>query len=165
MDSSAPKPQVSQAARPTPIMPPAPAQSRPALAASVYPCLESLDIPERDKQWITRTYSEDIVRNAIEWLLSPQTKVTTTQVQALKFACSEGLSRPVPRPKKLSVMEIVNLNFKKFEFYNGAEFFMTDEYIAFVRGNKNEKVELSKLNIYKLQALCSNFQIPLKMAA
>jgi len=57
--------------------------------AFIYADLEAIDIPEKDKIEISRRYDGETVRKAIVWATSPQTKVTTTLVQAIKWACKE----------------------------------------------------------------------------
>lgn len=60
----------------------------------IYPCLMDIDIPQADRVWITRHHQEDVVKNAIEWSTHPQTKISTTLVQAIKWACSKKPQTP-----------------------------------------------------------------------
>jgi phage replication O-like protein O len=64
----------------------------------IYSCLEQIEIPQSEKEWITSRYPEDTVKNAIGWSQHPQTKITTTLVKAIKWACQE---RPeIPKAKE-----------------------------------------------------------------
>lgn len=70
----------------------------------IHPCLEGVDIPIKEKIWITKKYhDEECVKNAIEWATNPQTEVTTTLVQAIKWACRE--SPEIPKSKLASYQE------------------------------------------------------------
>lgn len=53
----------------------------------VYPVLESVDIPIKDKEEISQKYSIESVDHAIKWALHPQTKLNKGLVQAIKWAC------------------------------------------------------------------------------
>lgn len=76
---------------------------------NIHPCLESVDIPSKEKIWLTKKYDEETVKNAIAWATSPQTKINTTLTQAIKWACAE---RPeMPLDSKASVKE--NKDFAK----------------------------------------------------
>jgi phage replication O-like protein O len=81
----------------------------------IYECLDPIDIPRPDKIEITTRYGEDAVKNAIEWVKSPHTKITTTLVQAIKWACKN--SPEIPKEKKDLVAENRSLAQK----YDGLE--------------------------------------------
>lgn len=69
----------------------------------IYADLRKLNISEKDKIEITRRYDGQTVRKAIAWATSPQTKITTTLVKALKWACRE---RPeMPKSEESSIKE------------------------------------------------------------
>ena len=66
--------------------------------AEIYPCLESIEIPEKEKEWLTKTHDEEAVQYAIAWATHPQTKIDTTLVQVIKWACA---ARPeMPKDQK-----------------------------------------------------------------
>jgi phage replication O-like protein O len=68
---------------------------------TIYSCLESIDIPKKEKVWLTRTYDEETIQHAIAWATSDQTNIKTTLVQAIKWAC---LNRPeTPKDPKEQV--------------------------------------------------------------
>lgn len=54
---------------------------------TIYPELKEVDIPESDKIEITSRYARLVAKNAIEWATHPETKISTTLVQAIKWAC------------------------------------------------------------------------------
>lgn len=62
-----------------------------------YACLKEVPLdpnPGHDsyeKEWITKHYPEDTVKNALEWVRLNENKITTTLVQTLKWACEKGL--------------------------------------------------------------------------
>jgi hypothetical protein len=60
---------------------------KPAAAAVVFSCLNGKDITQKEKEWISRTYSEEIVKHAVAFTEAPQTKIATSYVQTLKWAC------------------------------------------------------------------------------
>jgi hypothetical protein len=62
--------------------------------SKIYPCLKDVEIDQAEKVWITSKYSEDIVKNAIAWAVNPQTKISTTLVKALKWACANKPAIP-----------------------------------------------------------------------
>lgn len=53
----------------------------------IYICLEPLDIPLKEKEWITRKYQESNVVHAVQWVTCPGRKVTSF-IAALKWACN-----------------------------------------------------------------------------
>lgn len=57
----------------------------------VYDCLVNVDIPAADKVEITKHYSEDTARNALEWAITNQNKIRSNMVAFLKMACQKGL--------------------------------------------------------------------------
>lgn len=142
-------------------------QERQSYAKNVQPercrwhsVLDKVDIPEADKVEITQRYSEDIVKNAIEWAQATKHKIKTTYVAYLKMACQKGLSVQNLPPPTLTPYEELKLNFKNYEEYNGATCYFTDEYIAFERGNNNRKVDLNEYFTWqKFQNLCDSFGI------
>ena len=60
----------------------------------IYECLKQIDIAKKEKIWITQRYDEKTVQDAIAWATSPQTKISKTLVQALKWACLVKLEVP-----------------------------------------------------------------------
>lgn len=69
--------------------------------AVIYECLESIDIPEKEKIWITQRYDEQTVQDAIAYATSPQTKITTTLVQTIKWACAEKPKMPKSKEEQI----------------------------------------------------------------
>ena len=52
----------------------------------IYDCLKDDPIPEREKEWLTKNRSEDDVKYAIKWADHPNTKISTTRIQVMKWA-------------------------------------------------------------------------------
>ncbi len=79
-------------------------QQQPVAASfKIYQCLELVQIPKKDKIEITERNLEIDVKNAIAWAGHPETKIKTTLVQAIKWACQ---NKPdVPKDKKCEVAE------------------------------------------------------------
>ena len=75
--------------------------------SKIYPELKKIDIPESDKIEISRRYSQEIIRKAIEWSIHPKTKINTTLAQALKWACQN--QPELPREKNDIIKENRNL--------------------------------------------------------
>lgn len=96
----------------------------------VYDCLKEIDIPKKEKVWLTRKHDEQTVKEAIAWATSPQTKISTTLAQALKWACQE---RPeIPKDPKSMIEE--NKNFAKgFDEYKNkyCEVHVLSKYVEF----------------------------------
>lgn len=61
----------------------------------IYPCLERIDIPDHEKAWLTKNYHEDDVIYAIAYATHPLTKIDTTLVQVIKWACSARPEMPL----------------------------------------------------------------------
>lgn len=56
-------------------------------AVSFYECLRKIDIPESEKIWISKTYDIKTVEHAITYATHPMTKIDTTLVRTIKWAC------------------------------------------------------------------------------
>jgi len=63
-------------------------QQQPPVVA-VFSVLENLGIAQSEKEWLSKNYDEATVTHAVAWATSPQTKITTTLAQAIKWACKE----------------------------------------------------------------------------
>jgi hypothetical protein len=68
----------------------------------IHEILEKVHIPLKDKIEITRRYSADAVKNAIEWATSPQTKIKESLVQAIKWACQNKPEVPKNKGDEIS---------------------------------------------------------------
>ena len=134
----------------------------------IYSDLKDIEIPEQEKIEITRRNSESVVKNAIAWATHPKNPPKKCLAASIKYACKHKYSADefTDAKKKLSAFEQVKQYFKHGEFYNNAECFVTNQYIAFQRGMRNESVPLDTFFSWnKLQGLCSNFQITIPGAA
>lgn len=127
----------------------------------IYACLESVDIPIHDKEEISRNfnYTEEIVKNAIEWATAPDNPPTKCLAASIKYACKYGIKLEVKKPK-LSVFQEMKLYFKNGEFYNEAECFLDDTGIAFMRTMKHGNINFDKFFSWnKFSDLCNDFGI------
>jgi hypothetical protein len=68
-----------------------------APAAAVFDCLKDLEIPQHDKLRICQTYDEATVQHAVAYCRHPETKIKTSLVQVLQWACKEKPALPVDK--------------------------------------------------------------------
>lgn len=68
----------------------------------IYDCLADVDIPDREKQWISSKYTYDAVQMAVAALNQPGFTPTKPKAAYLKWACKNGIG---PDPKKEDVIE------------------------------------------------------------
>lgn len=68
-----------------------------APAAVVFDCLKELGIPQHDKLRICKTYDEATVKQAVAYCLHPETKIKTSLVQVLQWACKEKPALPIDK--------------------------------------------------------------------
>ena len=81
----------------------------------IYACLEKIDIPEKEKRWVTAKYSEEDAKNALEWVLERKNDIKTTMVQFYKGSLK---NRPWEDEIKAHSNGVkVNLN-KKLSFHH-----------------------------------------------
>ena len=66
-------------------------------APKVYECLEPLEIPLEEKVWISSKYDLDAVAHAVSYATHPTTKITTTFIQTIKWACKEQPDIPISK--------------------------------------------------------------------
>lgn len=122
-----------------------------------YQCLDDIDISDRDKLEVTRRYDEQTVKEAIAWAINPQTKITTTLAQAIKWACKE---RPEMTKERETPFEIVRKMFKNGELYNSAVCDIDQKSISFTRGMKFETIKFDQFFSWRrFQKLCDVFGI------
>ncbi len=62
-------------------------QQEKSAAVSFHECLKKTEIPDPDKEWLTRHYSEEEILRAIQWAQHSQTKLNKPLAAALKWAC------------------------------------------------------------------------------
>ena len=70
---------------------------------SIHPILEKVDIPIKDKEWITRNHAEELVIHAVKWATHPDTKIKSTLAAAIKWACE---MQPVLPESKENVEQV-----------------------------------------------------------
>jgi hypothetical protein len=93
-------------------------------AIKIYPCLNEVDIPQKDKLEICKKHSEEVVKSALSWALHPKTVITKSLAAAIKWACDE---KPKP-PQSIEDQTAINKSYaKKYEGIKNAD---DDEVIA-----------------------------------
>ena len=74
----------------------------PVVAVVFSDLMTKLDIPLADKHELASRYDAQTIDDAIRWATHPSTKIATTLIQAIKWACQKKPSLPAPaaRPKQ-----------------------------------------------------------------
>jgi len=130
----------------------------------IHDCLTDIEIPMNQKIEISKKYTEETVKNAVDWSTNPNNIPTKSLTASLKYACKNELSKTEFEQKTKTPYEKINNYFKNGEIYNGAECFLTDKSIAFSRGMKHGQLKLDKFFSYiKLKELCESFGINYKL--
>jgi hypothetical protein len=57
--------------------------------------LKNIDIPHEEKIWLSKTYADDVIRNAVEFATHPLTVINTSLLQTIKWACKKNPKIPV----------------------------------------------------------------------
>lgn len=57
--------------------------------------LEKIDIPQDEKEWISKHYPEEVIRNAVAFSTHPLTVIQTSLLQTIKWACKKNPQIPV----------------------------------------------------------------------
>lgn len=57
----------------------------------IYNCLIKVDIPIEEKIWISKSYSEEVIKNAIDYTELNKDKIRTSYTAYLKMSCQKGL--------------------------------------------------------------------------
>ena len=78
--------------------------------AVVFSCLEDIEIPSHEKQWLSKNFPEKHVINAIKWVTHPETKINQSLIQAIKWAVKAKPDVPVDK----SLLQVEN---KKHAMY------------------------------------------------
>lgn len=130
-------------------------------ACKIHECLQKVDIPEPDKQEISKRYTEQTVSDALEWA-SHQESYTKGLCAAIKYGCKMKLKHETNTKPKTNYEKVRSL-FEHGKIYNGAECYLTKDYIAFERGTRNEKMSIDKFfKISNLVELCGKFGIKIR---
>jgi phage replication O-like protein O len=125
---------------------------------SIFPCLESLDIPKVDKLEISSRYSEQVVKDAVVWALQ-QKSYSKGLTAAIKFACNHQIVYKKPTPPKTPYQKVCEI-FKDDQVYNQATCVLKKEHIAFYRGMKIKELKFDQyFSLERLKELCDDFGI------
>jgi hypothetical protein len=127
-----PKPEVQTRKRP------------PSSAAAVFSILEDLDIPQREKEWITRNHTEKEVTHALAWITHPKTIIKTSFIQIFKWACGAQPEMPLEKidvalkHKSLILRLFKGIEGKTFDW--GAKAYIGPTYIDIGNGTHPHRV-------------------------
>lgn len=58
-------------------------------AAAVFSCLDKIDIPKEDKEFLTKTFLESRVELAVAWATHPSTNIKKSLIRALRWFCEQ----------------------------------------------------------------------------
>lgn len=145
---------------------PPPAAAAP-IQQKLYPCLESVDIPESAKCQLSKAFEENVVIDGIGWATHPTNPPNTSLAASIRYACNNNLSESDHKKKfqkKETAYEKIKNKFENGKVYNGAECFINENCIAFQRGMKHEQVDINQyFKMEKLVEMCKNFGIDCKI--
>jgi len=57
--------------------------------AVFFDCLEKTEIEQYEKVWLSKNYDEPTVRHAVAYATNPNTKIRTSLIQVIKWACEK----------------------------------------------------------------------------
>ena len=64
----------------------------------VFSCLDQIKgITPSHKEWLSKTYPEQVVKDAVATTKHPETQIKTTEVQMVTYACKERLKPPIDK--------------------------------------------------------------------
>lgn len=116
---------------------------------AVYDCLSGFadaDVSLQEKEWITKTYDEETVKHAVAYTNHPETKILTTKLKTLKWACKTKPELPKAKIKTLGRREEFELTYKNGGIYNSAECWIDDNGFAFERGRTHKSLKWNEFN-------------------
>lgn len=61
----------------------------------VFSCLEKIDIPQAEKEWLSSKYDEPTVQEAIAFATNPKTEIKTSLIATIKWACQRKPQAPI----------------------------------------------------------------------
>ena len=83
-------------------------EKKSSVVAAVFPCLKEIEMPRKEKVFLSKRYDEERVIKALQWINHPSTKINETFIQALKWACREEPEIPTgngPEANKKKALE------------------------------------------------------------
>ncbi len=117
----------------------------------------AIDLTE--KRQILARYTHETIEKAVLFVIANLSKIKSTKVAYLKYACEKGLSAQESKPK-LSTLEELKIYFEPYAKYNGATCYMNEIGIVFTRGLKNGEVKFDKYFSWERVAFeCEKFGI------
>lgn len=82
-------------------------QQQPVAGSFFYHFLANIDVPQSEKVWLTENYTEETVKHAVEYSVHPTTKIKTSLIQCIKWACE----RKPPIPEIPADQEVFNKSY------------------------------------------------------
>jgi len=73
---------------------------KPKKQVKVYASLRELDMTLEEKIELSKYYKEDVIDRSVAWATHPSTKINTTLIQTIKWACKANPEMPVDAEKK-----------------------------------------------------------------
>lgn len=70
-------------------------QQQAAPLAAVSSSLEKIELPLKEKAWLTENYSDETICNAVAFATHPLTKIKTSLLKTIKWACKERPPIPI----------------------------------------------------------------------
>lgn len=99
----------------------------------IHECLESLDekdVPMKEKLWLNKKYDEETVKNAILWAQHPSTRISTTLIATIKWACVEKPQMPKNAVDQKEANRIYAMNYDG-EKSGGVKIEAENAYVSF----------------------------------
>ena len=84
------------------------------VVVSFHPSLLPLKIQDSEKKWLTEHYDEETVKQAVLFATHPSTKVKTSFIQTLKWACANRPTLPLTREEASTNNKMIAEIIKKF---------------------------------------------------
>ncbi len=107
----------------------------------IYSFLEVIDIPDSDKEEITKAYSMETVYEAVTWARSPSTVITKGLAPAIKWACKAKPELPVWKENREAKNKLYAIKYD--EMKSGTTYIVVcDDYIEIAAASVNGTVNL-----------------------
>lgn len=103
--------------------------------AVFFDCLEKIEIEEYEKAWLSKNYDETTVRHALDYATNPNTKIRTSLIQTIKWACEKKPDIPVSKEEDAIKNKQIAENIKKAAIVpKGCQFEVLNKYVEICFG-------------------------------
>lgn len=104
-------------------------------AAVFFDCLEKIEIEQYEKAWLSKNYDEPVVKHAVAYATNPNTKIRTTLVQTIKWACEKKPGIPTSKEEDYLKNKELAENIKKVALVpNGCQFEVLNKHVEICFG-------------------------------